>query len=108
MRGDLAGRDRVGLEQCELTHGLEEMGDLAAAYEVAAAALAECPPGDLYLGERDQLSAAVLRLGRAVAARRDDPPVATAIASAVAGGVAAGMEGALTSRSGTASTCSNG
>jgi Tetratricopeptide repeat len=92
VRGELAGRDRVGQVQCELTGGLEELGDLAAAYEVAAAALAECPPDDRHRAERDQLSAAALRLGRAVAARHDDPLIAKAIVSALAGGAAMGLE----------------
>jgi hypothetical protein len=78
--------------QCELIRGLEQLGDRTAAYEVAAAALAECPLGDQHCAERDQLSAAVLRLGRAVAARHDDPLIAKAIASATAGGAAVGLE----------------
>ena len=92
VRGDLPSRDRIGQVQCELTRGLEEMGDLAAAYEVAAAALAECPTDDRHRAERDQLSAAVLRLGRAVGAKRGDPLIAEAIASAMAGGAATGLE----------------
>jgi Tetratricopeptide repeat len=92
VRGDLADRDRIGQVQCELIRGLEELGDPAAAYEVAAAALAECSSGDRCRAERDQLSAAVLRLALAVGARHDDPLIAETIASAVAGGAAVGLE----------------
>jgi hypothetical protein len=91
VRGDLDDRDRLRQAQRQLTWDLEALGDLPAALGVAAAALAQCPPGDRYQDDREELSAAVLRLSRTVPAAHEDPLVAEMIAAAAAGGAAAGL-----------------
>ena len=85
-RGPLAGL------QCELASNLEAVGDLAAAREVAAAALAECPTGDQYQRCRDELTAAVLRLARADPAAEKDLLVQQLTAAALTAGAAIGLE----------------
>ena len=67
VRADLQDRAQLTGVQCQLVHGLEDLDDPAAAYQVAATALAEYPasqPGQQQTPEHDDLSAAVLRLAR--------------------------------------------
>ena len=78
--------------QCRLVHGLEDLDDPAAAYQVAAVAteaLAEyCASGP----SQDDLDAAILRLARIQQSKRTDPLINTEIAAARAGGAATGLE----------------
>jgi hypothetical protein len=98
VRADLQNRDRLGGVQCQLIHGLEELGDPAAAYQVAKLALTEYLAGQAggratrATREGDELAAAVLRLAHTDATQRDDPLIETMIASALAGGAAVGLE----------------
>jgi hypothetical protein len=93
-----AYRVRIDLEdpgpllavQCQLVRGLEALGDVAAAYQVADVALACCD--DDYSPERAELSAAVLRLDQVGAAPPNDPVIETAVDFALAGGAAVGIE----------------
>jgi hypothetical protein len=95
VRADLNDREQRAGVQCQLVHGLEELGDPAAAYEVARTALTEylasSPTGQV-TREGYELSAAVLRLAQTGTAHRDDPLIETTIASALAGGAAVGLE----------------
>ena len=95
VRADLDDGENLAAVQCDLVRGLEELGDLPAARDVADAALAEyldshpvSQPGH----ERDELSTAVLRLAAAGTAPRDDPLIETAVAFALEGGAAVGLE----------------
>ena len=95
VRGDLQNRTQLAGVQCQLVHGLEDLGDPAAAYQVAETALAE----SLAIGlseqlapEHDDLSAAVLRLARIRASGHRDPLVDVAVAAVAAGGPAVGLE----------------
>jgi tetratricopeptide (TPR) repeat protein len=95
VRADLDDRQRLAAVQCQLVHGLEALGDLTAAYEVAHAALAEylnSHPGNQHSQDRDELTAAVLRLARTRTASRDDPLVEKTVVFALAGGAAVGLE----------------
>jgi len=90
VRGDLADRGTMPAVQRQLTAALEELGETAAALDVAAAGLREYPaaagPAD-----RDWLQAAVLRLARR--APGPTPPEVTAlIAEAAARGAGLGLE----------------
>jgi hypothetical protein len=79
--------------QGQLIRGLEELSDPAAAYRVAAAALAEYPasgPGQRPTPEQDDLSAAVLRLGRSRQPRQADPLIEATVTAVAASGVRAG------------------
>jgi hypothetical protein len=95
VRADLDGCDQLRRAQRQLIGDLEALGDLTAALDVAAAALAQCPPGDRHQDDREELSAAVLRLARTAPAAPEDPLVAEMIAAAAAGGVAAGLAAAV-------------
>jgi hypothetical protein len=95
VRGDLPNRTQLAGVQCQLVHGLEDLGDSAAAYQVAETALAE----SLAIGlskqrapEHDDLSAAVLRLARIRASGHHDPLVDATVAAVAAGGPAVGLE----------------
>ena len=95
VRADIEDRERLIMVQSQLVHGLEALGDPAAAYDAARTALAgysDSPRSDQARRERYKLQAAVLRLARAARASRDDPVIETAVASALAGGAAAGLE----------------
>jgi Tetratricopeptide repeat len=96
VRADLQNRARLAGVQCQLVRGLEDLGDLAAAYQVAHTALADLSPGG-HPGyrnrqEHDELSAAVLRLAQTRQSRHDDPLIDATVAAAVAGGAAIGLE----------------
>jgi tetratricopeptide (TPR) repeat protein len=95
VRGDLA--DRTGLVgvQLGLIRGLESLGDPAAAYDVAATALAETdtwPSAALDAGQRQELMMAALRLARTGGGQHDDPVAAEAVELALAGGAAVRAE----------------
>ena len=95
VRADLQDRAPLLDVQCQLVHGLEDLDDPAAAYEVAAAALAEYPasrPAEHQTPEHDDLLAAVLRLARTRQSRHADPLIAATVAAVVAGGAAIGLE----------------
>ncbi len=95
IRADLVNRDQVVDVQIQLVHGLEDLGDLGAAYQVAEAALTDYlanHPEEQLTRERDDLAAAVLRLARARELRRDDPLIEATITSALARGAAVGLE----------------
>jgi tetratricopeptide (TPR) repeat protein len=96
VRADLQDRIRLLAVQCELVRGLEDLGDPAAAYQVAHTAL-----GDLYgdghpdaenREETDLLSSAVLRLAGTHEAYGHDPLVNKTIAAVAAGGATVGLE----------------
>ena len=83
--------------QIGLIRGLEKLGDPAAAYEVATAALAELealPPAARDAGQRQELLMAALRLARTRPGRDqdDDPVVAEAVELALSGGAAVRTE----------------
>ena len=83
VRADLADRARLMGVQCQLVHGLEDLGDPAGAYQVAETALAEylaSQPGDQQTPEHDDLSAAVLRLARTRNTVRTDPLIDATVA----------------------------
>jgi tetratricopeptide (TPR) repeat protein len=95
IRGDLEDRTGLATVQCELIEGLEALGDITAAGDVARAALAEYVEdhGGKWSGaEYAKLVAAVLRLTRAQAVSPDDPVVESAVAFALAGGAAMSLE----------------
>jgi hypothetical protein len=89
VRGDLADRSGLVGVQIGLIRGLERLGDPAAAYEVAAAALAELealPPADQDAGQRQELVMAALRLAQTRAGADEDPVAAEAVELALSGG----------------------
>ena len=94
-RADLQDRtELIGL-QVQLVHGLEELDDPAAAYQVAKTVLAEYPasqPGGKETPERDELSAAVLRLARTLKLTQNDPLINATVTAAAARGAAVGLE----------------
>ena len=95
VRADLQHRAQLVAVQCQLVHGLEDLNDPAAAYQVAAAALAEYPasgPGQGQMPEQDDLSAAVLRLARIRQSEHTDPLIEATIAAVAAGGAMIGLE----------------
>ena len=95
VRADLDDRSGLAGVQCALIRGLERLGDPAAAYDVATAALAELPQAGRGAGERQELLMAVLRLAQTRPRHGDDPLVEEAVAAAMAGGAAVGLEGRL-------------
>jgi hypothetical protein len=87
---DLALRDQLPQIQCTLIRGLENLGDHAAAWQVAREALAETPAGD---AGRQKLLMAYLRLARTrPTAGHKDPLAGEAISVALAAGAAIGLE----------------
>ena len=93
VRGDLAGRSGLTGVQIGLIRGLEKLGDLGAAYDVATAALAELealPPAARDAGQRQELLMAVLRLARTRPGQGqdEDPVAAEAVELALSGGAA--------------------
>jgi Tetratricopeptide repeat len=95
VRADLQNRAQLMSVQCQLVHGLEDLGDPAAAYQVAHTALAEYldgRPGGQRAPEHDGLSAALLRLARTSKLTRNDPLIDATVAAAAAGGASAGLE----------------
>jgi tetratricopeptide (TPR) repeat protein len=93
VRRELGERPRLSLVRVQrvLIADLEAGGDLAA-YEIAEDALAECPHGDPYKQDRQQLEAAVLRLASALPTAEQDPLVAELTGEAIQGGAAMGLE----------------
>jgi hypothetical protein len=94
VRTDL--QDRSGLlgVQCQLVRGLEGLGDLGAAYQVAKTAQEEYlagQPNDQQAPEQGELATALLRLARTRTAR-NDPLVKATVAAAARGGAAVGLE----------------
>jgi len=89
---DEGGQGRLARSQCDLVAGLESLGDLAAARDAAASALAGCPDDDRYRECREALAAAVLRLAGSGSAQAPDPLAEKLIAAAVADGAAVGLE----------------
>ncbi len=75
-----------------LAEGLEAAGDFTAGYKIAKEALEECPRGDPYGQDRQQLQAAVARLASAEPAGEQDPLVAELTGEAIRGGAAMGLE----------------
>ena len=94
VRDDLPDRGQLLAVQRVLAEGLEKLGDLDSAYEVAVTAMTGISPGRDH-NERQKWSAAVLRLARRLPGRRHEPLVADMIAAAVAGGAGTGLEARL-------------
>jgi tetratricopeptide (TPR) repeat protein len=95
VRADLQDHTQLLGVQCQLVHGLEDLDDSTAAYQVAATALSEYSargPGEEPTPERDDLSAAVLRLARTRQSRHTDPVIDATVAAVAAGGAAIGLE----------------
>jgi hypothetical protein len=95
VRADLRDGLQLLSVQCQLVHGLENLGDPAAAYEVAHTALAERldgQPDGQQRREREDLSAAVLRLAGTLKLTRNDPLIEATVAAAAEGGAAVGLE----------------
>jgi hypothetical protein len=92
VRGDLERRGQLTQVQCALIHGLERLGDPAAAYQVAAEALAGLPADEQGGGDRRELLKAVLRLARTRPRQVQDPLIEEAIALALSGGAVLGLE----------------
>ena len=95
VRADL--RDRLSLlgVQCQLAHGLENLGDLAAASQVAATAIAEYLPREpdhQHVPEYADLSATLLRLAQTLELTPNDPLINAAVAAAASGGAAVWLE----------------
>jgi tetratricopeptide (TPR) repeat protein len=78
--------------QCLLIRGLEQLGDPEAAYQVAAAALAELPRSPQAAGQRAELLKAWLRLARTRPKPAEDPLTREAIDLATASGAMFGLE----------------
>ena len=95
VRADLQDHTHLAGVQCQLVHGLEDLGDQDAALRVAETALAEylaSRPGKRQTPEHDDLAAAVLRLARTRQSRHDDPLVDATVAAVAASGAAVGLE----------------
>jgi hypothetical protein len=95
VRADLQDRAQLPGVQCQLLYGLEDLGDPAAAFQVAETALAEylaSQPGRQRTPEHDDLAAAVLRLARTRQPGHNDPLVDTTIAAVARSGAAVGLE----------------
>jgi hypothetical protein len=95
VRVDLQDHARLVGVQCQLVHGLEDLGDPAAASHVAETALhkyAASLPGRPRTPEHNDLAAAVLRLARTRQPGHDDPLVNATVAAVTAGGAAVGLE----------------
>ncbi len=95
VRADLQHRLQLADVQRQLVHGLEDLSDPGAAYQVAATALADylsSHPGEQPTPEQNELRAAVLRLARIRQSRSADPLIDATIAAAAAGGAAIGLE----------------
>jgi hypothetical protein len=91
VRGDLAGRDLLPRVQRELAAGLEELGEPAAARQIAISALDEWPPGGRE-EDRDWLAAAALRLSRLAPPESVPPEAARLIGEAARSGAVTGLE----------------
>ena len=92
IRTDLAPSAELTKVQCLLIRGLEQLGDPEAAYQVAAAALAELPRGIQTAPQRADLLKAWLRLARTRPKPADDPLIREAINLATTSGALFGPE----------------
>ena len=95
VRADLADRAQLLGVQDRLVHGLEDLDDPAAAYQVAKTALAEYlanEPSPREAREHDDLSAALLRLARTQQAAKTDRLIDATINAVAVGGAAVGLE----------------
>ena len=81
IRADLDPSAEMTTVQCLLIRGLEQLGDPAAAYQVAAAALAELPRDPQTARQRADLLKAWLRLARTRPKPADDALTQEAIDS---------------------------
>jgi hypothetical protein len=98
VRADLQDRTRLVGVQCQLVRGLEELDDPGAAYQVAATALTEyraSRSSRRRTPERDDLSAAVLRLARTRQSRHADPLIDATITAVAAVGLEARIWAAI-------------
>ena len=91
VRRDLADRDLLPGVQRVLAAGLEELGEPAAARDIAITALAEWPPGGRE-EDRDWLAAVALRLSRQEPQESLPPEAARLIGEAVSSGAVTGLE----------------
>ena len=92
IRGDLDARGQLTTVQCMLIRGLEELGDPAAAFQIATAALAELPANDQDGQDRREILKTVLRLARTQPRQDEDPLIEEAVALALTGGAVLGLE----------------
>jgi hypothetical protein len=95
VRADLQHRAQLAAVQCQLVHGLEDLDDPAAAYQVATAALAEYPasgPGQRATPEQDDLTTAMLRLARTQQPEDANPLIDATVTAVAAGGAMIGLE----------------
>jgi hypothetical protein len=92
VRADLSPAANLTTVQCLLIRGLEQLGDPEAAYQVAAAALAELPRGAQTTPQRADLLKAWLRLARTRPKPADDPLIREAIDLATTSGALFGSE----------------
>ena len=92
IHADLDPSAELTTVQCLLIRGLEQLGDPEAAYQVAAAALADLPPGTQTAPHRIDLLKAWLRLARTRPKPADDPLIREAINLATTSGALFGTE----------------
>ena len=92
IRADLGPSAELTKVQCLLIRGLEQLGDPEAAYQVAAAALAELPRNPQTAPQRADLLKAWLRLARTRPKPADDPLIQEAINLATTSGALFGTE----------------
>ena len=92
IRGDLAPSAELTKVQCLLIRGLVQLGDVEAAYQVAATALAELPRDPQTAPQRADLLKAWLRLVRTRPNPPDDPLIREAINLATTSGALFGLE----------------
>jgi hypothetical protein len=92
IRADLGPSADLTKVQCLLIRGLEQLGDPEAAYQVAAAALAELPRGTPTAPQRADLLKAWLRLARTRPEPAYDPLIREAIDLATTSGALFGPE----------------
>ena len=92
IRADLDPSAELTTVQCLLIRGLEQLGDPEAAYQVAAAALAELPRDTQTDPQRADLLKAWLRLARTRPEPADDPLIREAINLASTSGALFGTE----------------
>jgi tetratricopeptide (TPR) repeat protein len=94
VRADTPAGARTRLVEAQrlLVAGLEALGDLGPAYQVAIEALAEGSAGGSDREDRESLAAAVIRLAQADRRHVDDPLVREAVAAAAVGGAVVGLE----------------
>ena len=92
IRADLDPSAELAKVQCLLIHGLEQLGDREAAYQVAAAALAELPRGPKTTPQQADLLKVWLRLARNRPGPADDPLIQEAVSLASTSGALFGTE----------------